>query len=419
MIELVSGETNSANCNTMSTEIEQWVIIKGYSRYLVSTLGRVCSANGILEPHIGPAGYADVSLTDDTGAVKNPRVHRLMAGAFIPNPENKPLVDHINHKRSDNRCVNLRWATYSENAQGNAKASKTNGRIVNRYDQNGTLIGTWPSVNALTRQYNVLKWVIYKACMDGTMAYDSHWRYADTVSIPGEEWRQILVGEHKIKASSMGRVELLSGRFTYGHKNNSGYLAVHIGELTILVHRIICQAFFPISDPQNFHVNHKDGNKRNNTSINLEWVTASENARHTVTMKGDAKSLRSVAQYTQFGLLAVVWPSLRNAAKAIGCRKVSDIIKSCEDRIDLCKGFIWRYVEDGQIPPMFLNNSLIKPLAKPYRPVSQFTLKDVFVQRFDSCREASQSVSTSLYNIADACDGKYEVMCGFIWRWCT
>ena len=58
--------------------------------------------------------YKIVSYMDN-GKQKNIAVHRLVAIAFIPNPENKPEVDHINVDRKDNRVENLRWATRKEN----------------------------------------------------------------------------------------------------------------------------------------------------------------------------------------------------------------------------------------------------------------------------------------------------------------
>ena len=52
---------------------------------------------------------------------KDKNLHRLIAEAFIPNPDNKPLVDHINRDRLDNRVENLRWVTYSENCKNRTK----------------------------------------------------------------------------------------------------------------------------------------------------------------------------------------------------------------------------------------------------------------------------------------------------------
>tara|TARA_R110002126_G_scaffold255862_1_gene398890 strand:+ start:439 stop:915 length:477 start_codon:yes stop_codon:yes gene_type:complete len=64
-----------------------------------------------------PDGYMQVALYKN-GKRKMFKVHRLLAIAFIPNPENKRCVDHINGIRDDNRLENLRWVTHSENMYG-------------------------------------------------------------------------------------------------------------------------------------------------------------------------------------------------------------------------------------------------------------------------------------------------------------
>ena len=61
-----------------------------------------------------PAGYKQVAL-HNKGVMKTKNVHRLVALTYIPNPENKLCVDHINRIRIDNRVSNLRWTTTKEN----------------------------------------------------------------------------------------------------------------------------------------------------------------------------------------------------------------------------------------------------------------------------------------------------------------
>lgn len=62
-------------------------------------------------------GYEMVYARDYEGKSTTARVHRLVAEAFIPNPENKPVVNHLNGIKDDNRAENLRWSTISENTQ--------------------------------------------------------------------------------------------------------------------------------------------------------------------------------------------------------------------------------------------------------------------------------------------------------------
>lgn len=83
--------------------------------YAVTEDGKVWSyrSNRFLQPYKDKGGYWVTSFTID-GVQKHFRVHRLVALAWIPNPENKPTVDHIDHDLDNNCASNLRWATYAE-----------------------------------------------------------------------------------------------------------------------------------------------------------------------------------------------------------------------------------------------------------------------------------------------------------------
>lgn len=66
-----------------------------------------------MKSHLDRDGYQAIEL-NYMGKTKYCHIHRLIAEAYIPNPENKPTVDHINRVRTDNRICNLRWATHKE-----------------------------------------------------------------------------------------------------------------------------------------------------------------------------------------------------------------------------------------------------------------------------------------------------------------
>lgn len=117
-----------------SKKIEEWLSIDGFSKYEASTLGNIRSVdrvvyqkvNGgkvvgihrkgkVLKQKTYTGGYKSVYIINGMDVFVDIAVHRLVAIAFIPNPENKKCVHHINHIRSDNSLGNLQWVTHSEN----------------------------------------------------------------------------------------------------------------------------------------------------------------------------------------------------------------------------------------------------------------------------------------------------------------
>ena len=91
--------------------------IDGFESYEISKNGEVrnIKTKRIIKPYLYH-GYHRVSLIKEKGVKKSESIHRLVATTFIPNIDNKPIVDHINQNKIDNNVSNLRWSTYKENA---------------------------------------------------------------------------------------------------------------------------------------------------------------------------------------------------------------------------------------------------------------------------------------------------------------
>lgn len=99
-----------------SMTLERIKPIECYDGYYITSWGRVYSENisGFLKPFITGKGYLKVDLHKD-GKRTHKKVHRLVAEAFVPNPANKPQVNHKDGNKQNNSYTNLEWVTNQEN----------------------------------------------------------------------------------------------------------------------------------------------------------------------------------------------------------------------------------------------------------------------------------------------------------------
>lgn len=103
--------------NTVFYDGQYWRAIPCDNIYLISTLGKIWNVDRqeYVKPYESNGGYYAVTLPY-YGKYRKRYIHRLVAQAFIPNPKNKPHVNHINEDKSLNVAANLEWATAKENA---------------------------------------------------------------------------------------------------------------------------------------------------------------------------------------------------------------------------------------------------------------------------------------------------------------
>lgn len=181
--------------------MEIWKDISGYEGlYQVSNLGNVKSMNWggrgysknlYLKPH--NKGYLQVELKKD-GKRKMFVVHRLVAQAFIQNPNNFPIVNHKDENKTNNSAENLEWCDYKYNvryslllrgiAPGEKKKptrrnSKLAGFRVIQLDLFGNVIREWNNSREIFLTTGMSDWSISECCRGNRKkAYGFIWRYA-------------------------------------------------------------------------------------------------------------------------------------------------------------------------------------------------------------------------------------------------
>ena len=151
-------------------EIEEFRDIPGYEGlYEVSNLGRVRSleTERILKPSKNTWGYLFVSLYKN-GIKKAVRIHRLVALAFIPNPDNLPCINHKDEDKTNNTVDNLEWCDDKYNANygtRNERIAEKTRKPVLQFDLLGNFIREWPSITKVEEETGIWQTHISKCCL--------------------------------------------------------------------------------------------------------------------------------------------------------------------------------------------------------------------------------------------------------------
>ena len=183
---------------------EIWKDIEGYEGlYQASNLGRVkrlakttkfgnsykTFQENITDGYVDDVGYKYVILSKN-GIKTRYRIHKLVAYLFIPNPDNKPEIDHINTIRTDNRVNNLRWVTRKENLNNPLTIVKMKhlpkhkgkehprARKILQYDINGGFIKEYDSIVDAANTVNGSKSSICGCCRGKNKTASGYvWKY--------------------------------------------------------------------------------------------------------------------------------------------------------------------------------------------------------------------------------------------------
>lgn len=173
----------------MDNSIEIWKDIEGYEgMYQVSSMGRVRSLDRVKPNSGGQIAKGSLKKFGDNGngyktvnLYKNNKscmkyVHRLVASAFIPNPNKFPIINHKDEDKSNNRHDNLEWCTQKYNANYGTHTRRVkesyiangNNRPIDVYDMSGRFIKTYDCSNEVCKELDIKRRALYLSCQGVT-----------------------------------------------------------------------------------------------------------------------------------------------------------------------------------------------------------------------------------------------------------
>lgn len=275
-------------------EIEMWKSLKSFPNYEVSNLGRIRRKWKSIGYRIIKGRKSSEYLTISIGNKTCLSIHRLVALTFIPNMDKKMSVDHIiSREKCNNKLTNLRWSTpYEQNKNRDTSrfGIKNCLGVKCLHKNTGEILNTFNSLK------EALNWLgkddrcgshITNVCRKNPKfksAYGYKWEYDQELYLENEEWKDIpnMNGEYQI--SSYGRLYHKTNNIIRKNSmSKDGYIRVNICKYKCreLLHRLVARVFITNPNPEvKTQVNHKNMDRSNCHVSNLEWVSCSENVKH-------------------------------------------------------------------------------------------------------------------------------------------
>ena len=301
--ERIKTRNRIKNHDTNNKELANMKELQGYENYLISKDAKVYSKSRRkymvinLEKLKLNKKRVTIKLCATNGKRKCFYLNQLIAQTYIPNPDNKREVNHIDGNLYNNNLENLEWCTNQENMdhafKNNLVKPADNRRKVSQYDINGKYIRTYNGIKEAALKNNI-HYQSIKDCLRGKIKISNNfiWKYTTTKNYNDEIWKDVIINGTNTgyKISNSGKCKNQKRKILKGIISSGNYIHINLtfninnikSKIRKSQHYLVANAFIP--NPENKpEVDHIDTNVQNNKVENLRWYTHKENMNNEIT----------------------------------------------------------------------------------------------------------------------------------------